>query len=953
MSSTLCCCSGPLGGNGPVISFQVGVVLDLDTQLGHRALHCLRIAHSNFYSRHTNYTTRLVLHVRDSKGNVIDAAASSLELLNDVKVDAVIGPQKSTQANFLMNLGERAQVPIVSFSATSPSLQPRTKFFVQTAQTDDTQVGAIAAIIKTFQWNQVVIIYEDSEYGNGIVPYLSNALQDINARFAYKSLIPVSAHEDFILKELYKLMTMQTRVFIVHVSHSLGPKLFLKAKSIGMMSEGYIWIITSGLMDLLPSMNLHVVEAMQGVLGIKPLIPKTSNVESFRLQKTIFDLANPGYKPADIMSIFDVWAYDTLWALAMAAEQVGTHYPEASNQDTNSSDLFNLPISKTGPKLLKAILTTRFEGLGGMFHLVDGELYPTSYKILNVVGNGEKEVAVWTQSQGFKKVGPNTSDDLYSKEDFSSIVWPGRSRVVPRGWEVPVRGKKLRVVVAVRPGFEEYLNVIKDSRTGAVHFSGYYIDVFKSVMAALPYAVPYDFFHFEKPDGSCAGSYNDLIYQVFLQNYDAAIGDITITGNRSNYVDFTLPFAEGGVVRIVPITYEDDNGMWTFLKPMKKDLWLTSIAFFFVTGLAVWILEHRTSSAFRGPPSHHLGMIFYFPFSTLVFAHRERIVSNLARLVVVVWMFVVLILNSTYTASLSSRLTVQRLRPAIADVKELIRKGHSVGCYQGSFVYDILRGMGFEDSKIKMYRLPEDYKEAMSYGSKSGNISAFFDVVPYSKLFLSKYCDKYTIVGPTFRTDGFAFVFPKGSPLVADVSRAIIKLTENAEILDMSISDLTCNGPDSIVTSVSVSLQSFKGLFAITGAITSSCVLIFIVSYVYKNRCSLQQILNSTNTFWSKIKEIGRHFDQRDLSSHPSIISRDPHSRYPKPQVAEIVSSSESVDLSNSSLRVLSLPMNILSTHSSNIAVPDIPKDSTFSNSTVLAPILQEESNTAIDATDR
>ncbi|MCD7472841.1 Glutamate receptor ionotropic, delta-2 [Datura stramonium] len=954
MSSSLCC-SGASGGNNSVISFQVGVVLDLDTELGHRALNCLRIAHSDFYSRHPNYTTRLVLHVRDSKGNVIDATASGLELLKFVKVDAVIGPQKSTQANFMMNLGERAQVPIVSFSATSPSLQPRTKFFIQTAQTDDTEVGAIAAIVKTFQWNRVVIIYEDSDYGNGIVPYLSNALQYTNARIAYKSLIPVSAHEDFILKELYKMMTMQTRVFIVHVSHSLGAKLFLKAMEIGMMSEGYVWIVTSDLMDLLPSMNLHVVEAMQGVLGVKPLIPKTRNLELFRLQNIIFDLANPGYKPADIVSIFDVWAYDTMWALAMAAEQVGTHYPEASNQDTtadlNSSDLFNLPISKTGPKLLRAILMTRFKGLSGIFHLVDGKLYPTSYKILNVVGNGEKEVAVWTKSDGFKRVRHNTSDKFYSTstEDFSSsIIWPGKSRAVPRGWEVPVRGKKLKVAVAVRPGFEKYLNVMRDSRTDAVHFSGYYIEVFKSVIAALPYAVPYDFFHFEKPDGSCAGSYNDLIYQVFLQNYDAAIGDITITGNRSNYVDFTLPFAEGGVVRIVPITYEDDNDMWTFLKPMKKELWLTSIAFFFVTGLAVWILEHRISSSFRGPPSHHLGMIFYFPFSTFVFAHRERIVSNLTRLVVVVWMFVVLILNSTYTASLSSRLTVQRLRPAIADVKELIRKGHSVGCYQGSFVCDILRGMGFEELKIKMYRLPEEYKEALSYGSKSDSISAFFDVVPYSKLFLSKYCDKYTIVGPTYHTDGFAFVFPKGSPLVADVSRAVIKLTEIGEMLDIqqewSISDPTCNGPDSIVTSVSVSLQSFKGLFAITGTITSSCVLIFIVSYVYKNRSSLQQILNSRSTVWSKIKEIARHFDQRDLSSHPSIMARDPQFKYPKAEVAETVSSSQSVDLSNSNLMVLSLPMNILSTHSNNIAVPNIPTDSTFSSSTALAPVSSEES---------
>lgn len=192
---------------------------------------------------------------------------------------------------------------------------------------------------------------------------------------------------------------------------------------------------------------------------------------------------------------------------------------------------------------------------------------------------------------------------------------------------------------------------------------------------------------------------------------------------------------------------------------------------------------------------------------------------------------------------------------------------------------------------------------------------------------------------------------------MADVSRAVIKLTENGEILDIqqewSKGDPTCNGPDSNVTSVSVSLQSFKGLFVITGTITSSCLLIFIVIYVTKNRSSLQQILNSRSTVWSKIKEIGRHFDQRDLSSLRSTKARDPQFKYPKAEVAESVSSSQSVDLSNSNLMVLSLPMNVLSTHPNNIAMPNIPTTATSSNSTVLAPILPEESNTAIDATDR
>ncbi|KAK4429806.1 Glutamate receptor 2.5 [Sesamum alatum] len=219
-------------------TFQVGVVLDLESLVGRISLTSLSLALSDFYSLHTNYSTRTVLHTRDSKGLVTDAAASTLNLLNEVEADAIIGPQESAQANFVIGLGDTAKVPIISFSATSPSLHPRTPYFVQTAPTDAAQVDAIAAIVKYFRWGQVVLVYEDSEYGNGIVPFLSNAFQDVNARVSYRSIIPVSATDDFILQELYKMKTMQTRVFVVHISSSLASRFFLKVKEAEMMSEG-------------------------------------------------------------------------------------------------------------------------------------------------------------------------------------------------------------------------------------------------------------------------------------------------------------------------------------------------------------------------------------------------------------------------------------------------------------------------------------------------------------------------------------------------------------------------------------------------------------------------------------------------------------------------------------------------------------------------------------------
>ena len=36
--------------------------------------------------------------------------------------------------------------------------------------------------------------------------------------------------------------------------------------------------------------------------------------------------------------------------------------------------------------------------------------------------------------------------------------------------------------------------------------------------------------------------------------------------------------------------------------------------------------------------------------------------------------------------------------------------------------------------------------------------------------------------GPVYKTDGFGFVFPMGSPLTADVSRAVLTLAEGEEM---------------------------------------------------------------------------------------------------------------------------------------------------------------------------
>jgi len=126
--------------------------------------------------------------------------------------------------------------------------------------------------------------------------------------------------------------------------------------------------------------------------------------------------------------------------------------------------------------------------------------------------------------------------------------------------------------------------------------------------------------------------------------------------------------------------------------------------------------------------------------------------------VLIVWVFVVLVLTSSYTASLTSMLTVQQLQPTITDLNDLIKNGEYVGYKKGSFVKDVLTRMKFDSSKFRSYSTLEEYNDALSRGSKNGGVGAIVDELPYLRLFLNKYCRKYIMVGRTYKAAGFGFV---------------------------------------------------------------------------------------------------------------------------------------------------------------------------------------------------
>ncbi|KAG5521887.1 hypothetical protein RHGRI_034197 [Rhododendron griersonianum] len=820
-----------------IIEVDIGLILDLDDILGKMSHTCTSMALEDFYASNQTRTTKIVLHPRDSKNDVVEAASAAIDLMRNVQVQAILGLQTCTQADFVIDIGHKTQVPIVS-SVTSPSLSPKDNpYFIRGAHNGSSQVQSLAAIVKAFSWREVVLIYEDTDYGRGIGPYLADSLLEVGSQVRYRSIMSLSATDDHILKELYNLKTRQTRVFVVHMLPSLASRLFLKAQEAGMMNKGYAWIITDGLTSRLDSVDPKIIGLMQGVIGVKPYVPNSSELQNFteRWRKR-FRQENPNIDRFEL-NMLGLWAYDSAMMLAMAVDSSGISRSKFKKPVTTSTlaDLAAIGSSEMGPRLLQSIKNTRFQGLSGEFNLVDGQLQPSAFQIVNVIGKGEREIGFWTRESGISKklILAKNGNYTTNKEDLG-VIWPGESNLVPKGWEIPTDEYKLRVGVPANSGFPKLVKVETDSETNVVDATGFCIDVFKEVIHSLPYAVPYDFVSFKSDR---AGSYDDLVHQIFLGNYDAVVGDVTILANRARFADFTLPFMESSVAMVVRMEDDERKNAWIFMKPLKLDLWLTTGAFFIFTGFVVWVLEHRVNKEFRGPCHKQVGMIFWFSFSTLVFAHKEKVVSNLSRFVVIVWVFVVLVLTSSYTASLTSILTVQKLQPSVTNIMDLKKNKEYVGSQTGTFVNGLLKREGFDPSKLRNYSTFEEYDEALSTRS----VAAIIDEA-----------------------------FPKGSPLVPDVSRAILNVTDGDKFTQIQRQlfpkEVECAEQDGAkVTSGSLNVESFKGLFLVAATSSSFALILFLSIFLYDNRVILA---SNNSSLWQKLIAMTKNFDKEKENTY-------------------------------------------------------------------------------------
>ncbi|KAG2260322.1 hypothetical protein Bca52824_079616 [Brassica carinata] len=755
-------------------SVNVGALFTYDSFIGRAAKPAFKAAMDDVNADQTILNgTKLNIVFQDSNCSGFIGTMGALQLM-ETQVVAAIGPQSSGIAHMISYVANELHVPLLSFAATDPTLSSlQYPYFLRTTQSDYFQMHAVADFISYSGWKQVIAIYVDDEYGRNGITILSDALAKKRSKISYKAAITPGADYTSIESLLVSVNMKASRVYVVHVNPDSGLNVFTVAKSLGMMGNGYVWIATDWLPTSLDSMepvDSETMDLLQGVVAFRHYTPESST------KRELKGRWKNGFNS------YALYAYDSVWLLARALDVFfKEHNTITFSNDQNltktsdsSIQLSALSVFNEGEKLLEIILGMNHTGLTGriQFDAERNRLNP-AYEVLNIAGTGPRRVGYWSNHSGLSVVTPET---LYSKPPNTStanqrlygIIWPGEVTKPPRGWVFPNNGKPLKIAVPNRVSYKDYVS--KDKNPPGVR--GFCVDVFEAALELLPYPVPRNYILYG--DGKKNPSYNNLTNEVVAENFDVAVGDITITTNRTRFVDFTQPFIESGLVVVAPVKAAKSSP-WSFLKPFTIEMWAVTGAFFLFVGAIVWILEHRFNHEFRGPPRRQLITIFWFSFSTMFFSHR--------RLVLIIWLFVVLIINSSYTASLTSILTVQQLTSRIEGIDSLIQSKEPIGVQDGTFARNYLvNELNISPHRIVPLRDEEHYLSALQLGPKAGGVAAIVDELPYIEVLLTNSNCKYRTVGQEFTRTGWGFAFQRDSPLAVDMSTAILQLSEEGEL---------------------------------------------------------------------------------------------------------------------------------------------------------------------------
>ena len=265
----------------------------------------------------------------------------------------------------------------------------------------------------------------------------------------------------------------------------------------------------------------------------------------------------------------------------------------------------------------------------------------------------------------------------------------------------------------------------------------------------------------------------ELLAGVSEKSLSASVAAITITEEREEMMDFSHPFNTTGLGIAVK---RDTHGGWGdvvkgVFSPGFIQILFSLCLLLLICGLLVWIFEkRRNSEQFGGSNLKGIGAGFWWAAVTMTtVGYGDKAPKTLGgRLVGLIWMFAGIIVISSFTAAITSSLTVSTLGSIISGPDDLYKVKVITVRNSTSEKYLKRKGISFQ-SVI-------DAEKGLDALAR-GNVDAVVYDAPILKyLIQQKHSEDLIMLPGTFDPQYYAIAFSQGSELREYVNRSMLNV---------------------------------------------------------------------------------------------------------------------------------------------------------------------------------
>ncbi|XP_045499151.1 glutamate receptor ionotropic, kainate 2 isoform X2 [Colias croceus] len=693
-------------------------------------------------------------------------------------VAAIFGPQSAPAAAHVQSICDTMELPHLE---TRWDYRTRRESCLVNLYPHPAALSrAYVDLVKAWGWKSFTIVYENSD---GLV-----RLQELLKAHG-PSELPVAVRQlpdshDYrpLLKQIKN--SAESHIVLDCVTERIRDVL-QQAQQIGMMSDYHSYLITS--------LDLHSVDLEEfkyggtNITALRLLDPERPEVQRV-VRDWVYDEARKGRKlqlghtsakeNMTFIKTETALMYDAVHLFAKALHDLDTSQQiDVRPLSCEAEDTW-----PHGYSLINYMKIVEMKGLTGVIKF-DHQGFRSDFTldIIELTRDGLQKAGTWNASEGV---------------NYTRSYGDNQKQIVE------ILQNKTLIVTTILSAPYCMRKEASEKLTGNAQFEGYAIDLIHEISKILGFNYTFKL----APDGRY-GSFNretkewdGMIRELLEQRADLAIADLTITYDREQVVDFTMPFMNLGISVLYRKPIKQPPNLFSFLSPLSLDVWIYMATAYLGVSVLLFILarftpyewhQSRTADGEKMENIFSLANCLWFAIGSLMQQSCDFLPKAVStRMVAGMWWFFTLIMISSYTANLAAFLTVERMDSPIESAEDLAK--------QTKIKYGALKGGStaafFRDSNFSTYQRMWSFMESarptvFTSSNKEGEERVMRGKGSYAYLMESttieyvveRNCD-LTQVGGMLDSKGYGIAMPPNSPYRTAISGAVLKLQEEGKL---------------------------------------------------------------------------------------------------------------------------------------------------------------------------